>query len=150
MPQTNSTPFNEWSLNGEPDPHGDSYSGSRMKTTHGKMPDLIMATSLEMPGLGGSIGGFTFLTGAKERLRWLSRMVKAAAEKEGASIERYNEVRALMPLGELTDDQLANRFYLTEDVEDMKAGAERIKWLSKELKAITDYTDKTDDDFVVA
>lgn len=149
MSETSSTPFNAWSLNGEPDPHGDYYIGGRLAIMHGKMPDHVMSVALEMPNLGHSVGGSMFLTAAKERLRWLSRMVKMAAEKEGANIERYNEIRASMPLGELTDDQLANQFFLTENTDDMTAGAARIKWLSKELKAITGYQDNSNENFML-
>ena len=138
MSETSSTPFNAWSLNGEPDPHGDYYIGGRLAIMHGKMPDHVISVALEMPNLGHSVGGSMFLTAAKERLRWLSRMV-----------ERYNEIRASMPLGELTDDQLANQFFLTENTDDMTAGAARIKWLSKELKAITGYKDNSNENFML-
>lgn len=131
------TPFNNWSEEAKEDPHGDHYHGDIVDIAMGDMPDVFIATQIESRITMSGVSSTVYLTAAKERLRWLSRAVQNALFKQDKSEAKYNEARSKMLLGELPDDILANRFFLTEKVEDIHAGAERIKWLSKVLSELT-------------
>ncbi|MDP2565780.1 hypothetical protein [Pseudoalteromonas marina] len=80
----------------------------------------------------GTISHFMIITAAKERLRWLSRKLYSLIDDD----TEINKERALLDCGELTDDQLANHFFMTEEMVDLKAGAQRINWLFKKIIAI--------------
>lgn len=117
---TPSTPFNRWSLNGEPDPHGDLY-GDSYDDTNGISNYEV---SERLAGYGCNI---RILTLAKERLRYLSRTLLTLVD----DCTPYNEKRAQLLHGDLTDDELANAFFIYETPEYRQAGSDRIKWLSE-------------------
>ncbi len=121
----NSTPFNLWSVEGKPDPHGDFYKYGAERTAP-QYGDTHVARELV------SHPGIMALTIAKERLRWLSRQVLHLTKREGY----LNVERAQLPMGDLTDDQLANHFYMTETAEACMAGKQRMLWLITKLKEL--------------
>ena len=123
-----STPFSKWSEAGKADPHGNTYQGEM--TCQNVSSDEIY---LMLPYLAGQLGGIAILTAAKERLRWLSRKLYRLSSDH----ERINKRRATMSMCNDTDDELANRFFVYEDKESLKAGAERIKWLMDEIASLT-------------
>lgn len=126
-----STPFAKWRENGEPDPHQDRFTQSLEVITFGEMPHNVIAVGL----ISGS-SHHTFimwLTAGKERLRWLSRKLYSLVDDH----TKINQERATLSRGELTDDELANEFFLTEKQEDLEAGYERIVWLDKQIKELT-------------
>jgi hypothetical protein len=125
-----STPFSEWSRDGLPDPHNEYYQGEKANIAMGDKPSMAVATML--PVMAGTLMGIVWLTAAKEHLRWLSRKLYRLSDDHDA----INQRRAQMPNGDMTDDVLANEFYLSEDAVDLEAGKERILWLLKEIKAI--------------
>lgn len=73
------TPAARWREKGEPDPHGDEYTGMRSELCMGHLTDDEMANALF---LGPSIEN---LTAAKERIRWLSRSVHTLTLKINAN-----------------------------------------------------------------
>lgn len=113
----NSTPFSRWSEQGLPDPHGDYY---------GIGYDCSNISDYELiERLGSGFPNIMILTLAKERLRYLSRKVyDLYSDHKDINTQRFN-----LPLGEQTDDELANSFYLYETFELCHAGSERMRWL---------------------
>lgn len=71
---TESTPSSHWRAAGQPDPHAGYYDGERAALCLGSLTDDEIANAVYMdPNIAN-------LTGAKERIRWLSRaLVKALA-----------------------------------------------------------------------
>lgn len=126
----NSTPFAKWRENNEPDPHGDYYSQALDKVAYSNYSHELIAQALTT---GVSEMFFiTWLTAGKERLRWLSRKLYSLADDH----KEINEYRATLSLGHLTDDELANQFFLSESIEDLKAGRDRILWLNDRIKSL--------------
>ena len=117
------TPFATWRENGEPDPHGAHYSGSKGAIAGGHISDVKIVLSLNC--------GIASLTMAKERIRWLSRRLYELAPDPTA----YNEQRATRVHGELTDDQVANAFFLHER-PFLQAAKDRITWLSEAVSKL--------------
>jgi hypothetical protein len=114
------TPFAAWRERGEEDPHGELYDDSTtMKLCNGHMNHQTVAYALLTPNI-------VYLTAGKERLRWLSRQ----AYKLCGDHDEMNERRYRMLRGDLTDDELANQFYLSEERTDLIAGKQRIEWLT--------------------
>lgn len=85
-----STPAATWCVNGEDDPHGDYYDRERAALTLGNLTDDELANGAFMnydhrPSLEDLLAGKAFMpivwmTGVKDRIRWLSRaLVKAQA-----------------------------------------------------------------------
>lgn len=79
-----STPGAEWREKGEPDPHGDRYNCERHELPMGDLTDDEMANAVFMHGdkpfpsidllrSGQAKPASSYLTAAKERIRWLSR-----------------------------------------------------------------------------
>lgn len=123
-----STPFAKWLEDGEEQPYGGDYENEAPAE---KYPSEVIAMALVNTGLGFS--KIMWLTMGKERLRWLSRKLYRLAVEH----EDYNKKRATMLNGEMTDDELANAFFLSETKEDLQAGHDRIMWLAKEIKLVT-------------
>lgn len=72
------TPPSEWSVMGKDDPHGSYYSSNeRNNLAMGNFTDDQLANAAFLLGDGYSqpFSGIAVLTGAKERIRWLSRRV---------------------------------------------------------------------------
>ena len=122
---TQSTPFAKWRENNEEDPHGTYYNGDKSKVGYSNIPCEILADMLIR--LPASYTSIAILTAGKERLRWLSRKLYKLTNEH----QEINEMRAKTLLGDLTDDELANKFYLSEELEDLKAGRKRILWLTQ-------------------
>jgi hypothetical protein len=92
------TPAAEWREKGEPDPHAGHYDGPREKLTLGHMSDDALANGAFMnydqplniaKVLAGDKDYFSpiaWMTGVKDRIRWLSRtLVKAESERDTLS-----------------------------------------------------------------
>jgi hypothetical protein len=84
------TPAAMWRESGEPDPHGTTYECERHELTFGNLTDDELANAVFLHGnshphpaeilAGTAFSGITYLTAAKERIRWLSRaLCKAEA-----------------------------------------------------------------------
>ena len=127
---TESTPFAKWRENNEPDPHGEHYSKGDKQIAYGHYPSEVIATAL-VHNVSDMLF-ISWLTAGKEHLRWLSRKLHRLTNDHKA----INEKRALTSLGHLTDDELANTFYLSESLEDLKAGRDRILWLIDRIKEV--------------
>jgi hypothetical protein len=125
---TSSTTFAKWRDNNEHDPHGDHYDQGVERLAYGHHSNEVIAQAL-VTGVSAMFF-ITWLTAGKERLRWLSRKLHSLTDDH----KGINEYRATLLLGHLTDDELANTFYLSESTEDLKAGRERILWLSDRIK----------------
>lgn len=117
------TPFATWRENGEPDPHGAHYSGSKDTIAAPAVSDVTVVSRLCCDIMWPTI--------AKERIRWLSRRLYVLAEDHAA----YNEQRATPVHGELTDDQVANAFFLHER-PFLQAAKDRITWLSEAVSKL--------------
>ena len=130
MSEITSTPFSQWSQKGEADPHGLHYQGDDAKIAMKDKPCRVVAELF--PAMVGTLMGIAWLTTAKERLRWLSRKLYRLSDEHVG----LNERRAQTPRGELTDDELANAFFMSESKDDMAAGKARILWLLSEIKAL--------------
>jgi hypothetical protein len=125
-----STPFAKWREKQEPDPHGSYYEQDIKRIACGDMPSQVIAIALTHGGQGHSL--IFWLTAAKEHLRWLSRKLYRISNNH----KDINEYRASLPLGHLTDDELANKFFLSESKEDLKAGRDRILWLIDRINSL--------------
>ncbi len=125
-----STPFAKWRENNEPDPHNDYYHQNIERIACGHMPSQVIAMALTHGGQGHTL--IFWLTAAKEHLRWLSRKLYKLTNDH----KEINEYRAVLSLGHLTDDELANAFFLSESREDLKAGRDRILWLIDRIKSL--------------
>lgn len=87
------TPANRWAAAGEPDPHGKRYDCPREALMLGSMTDDELANEVYMWGdhkpslddllTGKAKSSMTYLTAAKDRIRWLSRQL-AKAHAPGA------------------------------------------------------------------
>ena len=66
-------PSNFWSIQKEKDPHGTFYSEERAKLAYGYMTDDTFANAMYTCDHRKSLSSIGYLTGAKERIRWLSR-----------------------------------------------------------------------------
>lgn len=81
------TPAAEWRVNGESDPHGDQYNCQREELTMGDWSDDALANAVFLYGNvvpdfqlvieGKAKMPITYLTAAKDRIRWLSRRTVA-------------------------------------------------------------------------
>lgn len=86
--QRGATPPNRWAAAGEPDPHGTRYDCPREALGMGNLTDDELANEVYMWGdhqpslddilTGKAKSSMTYLTAAKDRIRWLSRQLTAA------------------------------------------------------------------------
>lgn len=86
------TPAALWRIKGEPDPHGSRYDGERTKLCMGNLTDDELANGAFMnydvrPSLQAIIDGKAFspiawMTAVKDRIRWLSRHLVAAEDRD--------------------------------------------------------------------
>ena len=120
-----STPFSQWFEKNEPDPFGDEYRVGLERTAKGHVGHIALANSLSV-----DIGS---KTAAKDRIRWLSRRLMALLEEQGIGLEKYNQARATLTDGQLTDDELANAFFLSNYFEFKDGAVARIRWLSNKI-----------------
>ncbi|WP_422505922.1 hypothetical protein [Stenotrophomonas sp. GZD-301] len=88
------TPATKWAAAGRPDPHGNRYNCLRAALTLGHLTDDELANAVFMHGneqptmadlaAGTALPGITYLTAAKDRIRWLSRALSAAISEQQA------------------------------------------------------------------
>lgn len=128
--EIDSTPFAKWRENNDEDPHSDSYDQDVKFLAYGDFSHEVVAQSLISDP--SKILFFTWVMAGKDRLRWLSRKLYSLNKNH----QEINRSRATLLLGHLTDDELANKFFLTESMEDLKAGRERILWLNDRIQSI--------------
>ncbi len=122
------TPFNNWREANEEDKFSDYLETDCISLK--ELPSNLLSKALTSNS--GTTGHFIIQIAAKERLRWLSRKLYSLIDDD----TEINKERALLDCGHLTDDQLANHFFMTEEMVDLKAGAQRIDWLLKKIIAI--------------
>lgn len=101
---TDKTPPNTWSANGKEDPHKGKYDCERHELAMGHMTDDQLANgafmnydqplNLEGIMLGTHHSPIAWMTGVKDRIRWLSRRVMKLEQKN------HNLVHALMVIQE--------------------------------------------------
>lgn len=101
------TPGSRWAASGEPDPHGTRYDCERAALVLGDLTDDELANAVFMHGnerqtmaelVGGATPAITYLTAAKDRIRWLSRAL-AAAESLSAQPSPGGQGDALAMIG---------------------------------------------------
>lgn len=126
-----STPFSQWQEEGKDDPHGEHYSQDINTILCGDIPSVAIADSLLT--FTTSMSRIAALSAGKERLRWLSRKLYSLTDNHNS----INEERAMLLCGDMTDDALANAFFLSEEKADLEAGRERIIWLHGKIQALT-------------
>ncbi len=126
----------DWRVDGEKDPHGEFFIGPRETISMGLTSNAEISRQLlicyhQMLSIG-------ILTAAKERIRWLSRRIFLSDDKEW--IEQLEVERATLPMGDNTDDHLANLVFMNGDdrnyrlaTQHLVAGSTRIQWLEKKL-----------------
>ncbi|TMO87643.1 hypothetical protein CWC12_10200 [Pseudoalteromonas ruthenica] len=131
--QVKPTPFNRWQQAGLEQPYGGDYSKSRDTLAGGHWRDKELAELLKQT-LSSELMSIGVYTAAKERLRWLSQAVLRKYEGSHELINKVCHIRATLPSGELTDDELANEFFLHETAELRLAGSMRINFLSELLE----------------
>ena len=130
MSELKSTPFAKWIEDGDNDPHGNYYSQDVTNIACGHYPHYVVSFGILHGGEGHS--NIFWLTAGKERLRWLSRKLHSLTSDH----IKINQRRASLLNGGMTDDQLANQFFLTEAKEDLQAGHMRMAWLIKEINKL--------------
>lgn len=125
------TPSSRWAENGEPDPHGNSYACERASLALGKLTDDELANAVFMHDhrnldlaaiLAGEPSSIALLTAAKERIRWLSRML--AHPPAPAVPDGY----ALVPV-EPTNGMLA-AWLSPLELNGGKSGADLAPWMA--------------------
>ncbi len=98
------TPAAAWRVAGEPDPHANRYDGERSNLVLGSYTDDELAnevflhdhSSLNIKAiLRGEPSSIVFLTAAKERIRWLSRHLEAAASQRDELLAALEAVVAI-------------------------------------------------------
>lgn len=134
-----STPFSRWREGGRPDPFGNRFNNGYEKLTHGNLNHERIAKALIY--FRSDFMFIGWLTAGKERLRWLSRSLYKLANEHDA----INQERATLPKGHLSDDELANLFFMTEDKDDLQAGHDRIMWLVEKIKQHSKQAELTHD-----
>jgi hypothetical protein len=72
-----STPSSRWAQDGKPDPHGKQYDCERAKLAYGQYTDDEIANAVYLCDHRSDFRSIALLTGAKERIRWLSRSLEA-------------------------------------------------------------------------
>ncbi|HHJ3080318.1 TPA: hypothetical protein ACPVZG_004169 [Vibrio parahaemolyticus] len=133
---TNRTVAAKWRENGEPDPHNNEYNEGLDSLTYGHFNDKKLAEIIVDLGHQG-LSSIGFRMGAKDRIRWLSRRVVEICPPE--KVEEVEMQRNQLPMGDLTDDEMANAtINLGDNLKDgkdyLKAGKARILWLSNLYK----------------
>lgn len=86
------TPSSLWAKDGKPDPHGKLYDCERAKLAMGQLTDDQMADAVfiygnSQPNFEDVVAGtakmpISYLTAAKERIRWLSRALEKALKEK--------------------------------------------------------------------
>lgn len=85
--KSNSTPAAKWRGNGDRDPFGDTFNGERAELCCGNLTDDEMANAVYLnPDIGN-------LTGAKERIRWLSRRLVDACKERNELAARVKRLK---------------------------------------------------------
>lgn len=89
-----STPAAAWRQEGQADPHGDRYACERAALVMGSLTDDELANGafmnydapLDIQGIlaGTHSSPIAWMTGVKDRIRWLSRKLTGALEREDA------------------------------------------------------------------
>lgn len=125
-----------WRVSGDCDPFDNRFTGDRLEISSGDMDDSVVTNGLATAHL--SLVSIIYLTSAKERIRWLSRRIFLSDDT--AWIEQLEIERAALPMGDVTDDVLANAVFMYGDDRDstlarkhLDAGVARLKWLSSAL-----------------
>lgn len=72
------TPAAHWREKGEPDPHGTSYACERANLPMGNLTDDELANAVYLCDHRTSFQSLSYLTAAKDRIRWLSRKLEEA------------------------------------------------------------------------
>lgn len=123
------TAFSNWRENGGKDPFQDYLEKGNItcKDINSKLLSQILL--LLSDSNANPISKGVMLAAGKERLRWLSRKLYSISHNH----EEICSERATLKLGNLTDDQLANKFFMTEESFDILAGSERIEWLYEKI-----------------
>jgi hypothetical protein len=114
-----STPSSQWKDAGAEDPHGTRYDVERRELSLGDLTDEQMANAVFMHGnaklthaeiLAGALMPIVYLTGAKDRIRWLSRSLEKAlaalTKMTQDRDERLNSNLALRARNELLQERL--------------------------------------------
>jgi hypothetical protein len=83
------TPAAEWREEGQPDPFGQAYDCERSQLCMGHLTDDALANAVYLCDHRTSLQSITYLTAAKERIRWLSR----ALEKALAQVDQLQQTR---------------------------------------------------------
>jgi hypothetical protein len=124
MTDQTSTPSSNWKETGAEDPHGSRFDVERGQLVLGHLTDDEMANAVYMHGnaklthaqiLAGELMPHAYLTGARDRIRWLSR----ALEKALAALTKMTQDR---------DERLKNNLALRA----------RNEWLEERLKTAND------------
>lgn len=89
--QIHPTPSSKWQAEGKEDPHGNQYDIPRERLTLGDFTDDELANAVFLYGdrrptlddllSGNAKPAIVYLTAAKERIRWLSRINNKLADK---------------------------------------------------------------------
>lgn len=74
-----STVAARWRADGKPDPHGNAYNIERGALSLGHLTDDELANAVFVLDHRTSLESIVYLNAAKERIRWLSRQLSAAA-----------------------------------------------------------------------
>lgn len=94
------TPSSHWSQDGQSDPHGGRYDCERAGLIMGSFSDDELANGAylnydRVPSVGALIAGKAFspmmwMTGVKDRIRWLSRQLQRFIDAQAVATSRSN------------------------------------------------------------
>jgi hypothetical protein len=150
----------KWRESGEPDPHGKQYDCERAALCMGNLTDDELANAVflhgnEKPDIQAVMRGeaympLSYLTAAKDRIRWLSRKVeelasKAAPAQEAEPVQRWRPTKGdinkikmeVSPIGKYvrySDYIKAVRTQSAPSDELRRAAEETLKFLSEPEK----------------
>jgi hypothetical protein len=127
VPQALGTPAAKWRVLGHTDPHMTRYDCERGHLLMGNLTDDEIANAVYLNN-----NDLATLTAAKDRIRWLSRQLEAAIERnqqaDALSLPRPNEPRPQMSEEAFTEDRPYGQLsaeWPTNEVRSLSAAVER-------------------------
>lgn len=152
MTDQTSTPSSRWKEAGEEDVHGKTYDCERAQLCMGDKTDDEMAYDVYIHGnatlttaqlMAGEPMALAYLTGARDRIRWLSRSLeKALAALTKMTEDRNERLKNNLNL-RLRNDLFEERLKLATDLLNDIHGSDPSRDLDNRVDAFTQLPDIT-------
>ncbi|MDB5412108.1 MAG: hypothetical protein JWR10_443, partial [Rubritepida sp.] len=117
------TPASKWRADGDPDPHGRRYDCERAALVMGHLTDDQLANAMFLCDHRTSFDSMSYLTAAKDRIRWLSRaLAQASLKPETFQARVIRWIRHCFGAEVAADKVERNHRFLEEALELVQAG----------------------------